>query len=154
MPGKAEGEVVTVRESMSVELPPDEAFRLFTEGIGQWWPLDEGFSHGGDRARAIFLEPRVGGRFYERFVDGDELQIGAVVECNPPHRIVFTWRSPGWLAETEVEVRFRPDDHGTTVHLEHRGFDQLGAEGDAIARQWAGGWPRIVRAFGDRAGRR
>jgi uncharacterized protein YndB with AHSA1/START domain len=138
---------LVARQSIVVDLPVDEAFRLFTEGIGQWWPLDEGFSYGGDRAREIFLEPRVGGRFYERFVDGDELQIGTVIACQPPHSITFTWRSPGWSAETEVTVTFRPNANGTTVELVHRGFDRLGPKGPEMARHWAGGWPRVIQAF-------
>ena len=51
---------------------PEDAFDLFTAGIGQWWPLKEGYSFGGDRAPEIVLEAAPGGRFYERFVDGDE----------------------------------------------------------------------------------
>ena len=92
----------TVRQSVRVDLPPDAAFRLFTGGIGEWWPLDEGYSYGGDRAREIFLEPTEGGRFYERFTDGDELQVGTVTVCSPPDRIVFTWRSPEWPARPRL----------------------------------------------------
>jgi uncharacterized protein YndB with AHSA1/START domain len=142
---------VVVRQSVRVQLPPHEAFRLFTDGINHWWPLQEGYSYGSDRAREIFLEPTQGGRFYERFVDGDELQVGTVRVCSPPDRILFTWRSPDWRAETEVEVRFIGDDLGTSVHLEHRGFERLGAEAQAIARRWAGGWPRVIQAFAARA---
>ncbi|MBX6750158.1 MAG: SRPBCC domain-containing protein [Micromonosporaceae bacterium] len=147
------GDPVVVRQSIFVELPADEAFRLFTDGIGQWWPLDEGFSYGGNRARDIFLEARVGGRFYERFVDGDELQVGTVVSCTPPHTIVFTWRSPDWAAETEVEVTFTPATGGTTVELVHRGFERLGPDGPTMARRWANGWPRVIAAFADGASR-
>jgi uncharacterized protein YndB with AHSA1/START domain len=156
MPGDAKPanpDVPTVRQTVRVDLPPDEAFRLFTAGINEWWPLEEGYSYGGDRARQIFLEPAEGGRFYERFVDGDELQVGTVAACSPPDRIVFTWRSPGWPAETEVDVRFLADAGGTTVELEHRGFDKLGRDGAAIAQQWAGGWPRVIEAFAHAAGR-
>jgi uncharacterized protein YndB with AHSA1/START domain len=154
MPGDPQatkrGEVV-VRASVRVPLPPEAAFRLFTDGINQCWPLHEGYSYGGDRAREIFLEPVEGGRFYERFVDGDELQVGTVRVCSPPDRILFTWRSPHWQAETEVEVRFVAEDLGTSVQLEHRGFDRLVAEGQTIARRWAGGWPRVIGAFAARA---
>ncbi len=150
-PEPTKRDVVAVRESVRVDLPPDEAFRLFTEGINEWWPLDEGYTHGGDRAREIFLEPVEGGRFYERFADGDELQVGTVTECLPPDRILFTWRSPDWLAETEVEVRFVPLDGGTAVQLEHRGFERLGPDGQAIARRYGGGWPRVVQAYATRA---
>ena len=110
------GEVV-VRESVRVDLSPDEAFRLFTEGISEWWPLDEGYSYGGDRAREIFLEAVEGGRFYERFVDGDELQVGTVTVCSPPDHILFTWRSPDWRAETEVDVAFSPNGMAPTLRL-------------------------------------
>jgi len=145
---------VVVRSSVHVQLPPQEAFGLFTDGINQWWPLQEGYSYGADRAREIVLEPAEGGRFYERFVDGDELQVGTVRVCSPPDRILFTWRSPDWRAETEVDVRFVAEDPGTIVQLEHRGFERLGADGESIARRWAGGWPRVVRAFAARAAAR
>jgi uncharacterized protein YndB with AHSA1/START domain len=138
---------LAVRQSIHVDLPPSEAFRLFTDGIGEWWPLEEGYSYGGDRADGIFLEPVVGGRFFERFVDGDELQVGTVVSCLAPDRIVFTWRSPEWPGDTEVDVHFVPDGAGTSVMLEHRGWEQLGPDGAAIAEQWANGWPRVVAAF-------
>jgi uncharacterized protein YndB with AHSA1/START domain len=144
-------DVIAIRQTVRVDLPPDEAFRLFTDGINEWWPLDEGYAYGGDRAHQIFLEPTVGGRFFERFVDGDELQVGTVVACTPPHMILLTWHGPDWQAATEVEVRFLPDASGTTVELEHRGFEKLGPDGQAIAQRWAGGWPRVIQAFGTRA---
>jgi uncharacterized protein YndB with AHSA1/START domain len=147
-------DAVVVRQCVRVELPPDQAFRLFTEGINEWWPLDEGYSYGGDRAREIFLEPMVGGRFYERFVDGDELQVGTVTACSPPDLILFTWSSPDWPASTEVEVRFIAETGCTAVELEHRGFEKLGPDGRDIARRWGGGWPRVIQSFATRADRR
>jgi uncharacterized protein YndB with AHSA1/START domain len=111
-PNLAATGALAVRQSVNVELPPSEAFRLFTDGIGEWWPLAEGYSYGGDRAHSIFLEPVVGGRFFERFVDGDEMQVGTVLSCSPPDLIVFTWRSPEWRGDTEVDVRFVPEAGG------------------------------------------
>src|SRR5438309_10681208 len=103
------GQAVTVRESITVGRPVEDAFRLFTAAIGDWWPLKgTNFSYGGDRADKIFLEARVGGRFYERFSDGTEFDVGQVTLCEPPNRIVFTWKDPGWTEATEVEVRFAP----------------------------------------------
>ena len=139
--------MVTVREEVRVDGSPADAFRLFTAGIGDWWPLEEGYSFGGDRAREIHLEARLGGRFFERFVDGDELDVGRVVACDPPDRIVFTWKDPDWRGETEVEVSFRSEGERTRVVVEHRGFERLGPEADAAARQFRGGWPRVVEVF-------
>jgi hypothetical protein len=59
---------------------------LFTDRIGEWWPLDEGYSFGGDRANEVFLEARVGGRLYERYTDGEEFDIGRVTDCEAPGR--------------------------------------------------------------------
>ena len=139
--------MVAVREEVRVDRSPEDAFLLFTAGIGEWWPLEEGYSFGGDRASEIFLEATVDGRFYERFVDGDELQVGRVIECEPPHRIVFTWKDPEWRGETEVEVSFTPEGERTLVRVEHRGFERIGPAGDEAARQFGGGWPRVMEVF-------
>ena len=53
--------LAAVHESVHVDCPIEDAFDLFTSRMGEWWPLDKA-SYGGDRARDIFLEPRVGGR--------------------------------------------------------------------------------------------
>ena len=84
---------MTIQKSIHVQRPLDAAFKLFTADIGKWWPLKEGFSFGGERADQIHLECRQGGRFYERFTDGEELQIGTVTIYQPPSRVVFTWLS-------------------------------------------------------------
>jgi uncharacterized protein YndB with AHSA1/START domain len=143
---------IMVRRSVTVGLSPADAFRLFTDGINEWWPLEQGYSYGGDRAREIFLEPAEGGRFYERFVDGDELQVGVVKVCSPPDRILFTWRSPDWTVETEVDVRFVAGEVGTFVELEHRGFERFGDQAEAIAQRWRNGWPRVIGIYALRAG--
>jgi uncharacterized protein YndB with AHSA1/START domain len=139
---------VNVRRTIEVALDRDEAFALFTTGIGEWWPLRQGFSYGADRCDSIHLEATLGGRFFERFVDGDEFQVGTVTVCDAPHRIVFTWAPPSWPGATEVEVRFTTAGQGsTTVDLEHRGFDVLGAEGPATRDGFANGWPSVLAAF-------
>src|SRR5205814_8643171 len=128
-------EALTVRESITVNRAIADAFRLFTDGIGEWWPLKGSpFSYGGDRADKIFLETKVGGRFYERFSDGEEFEVGRVIACEPPTRIVFTWMDPKWKAPTEVEVRFTSAGNATRVDLEHRSCDAAGAATQAAAR--------------------
>jgi uncharacterized protein YndB with AHSA1/START domain len=138
---------VSVRRSVDVAIPPSAAFELFTDGIARWWPLHEGYSYGGDRAASIALEPRLGGRFFERFTDGDELQVGEVIACEPPGRIVFTWQAPGWAGATEVEVTFSGDDRRTRVEVEHRGWDRLGPEREGEAEGFGSGWPVVLGAY-------
>ncbi len=141
-----------IRLSAVVSQPAAEAFRLFTEGIGEWWPLHEGFSYGGEHAKEVHLEPVTGGRFYERYADGQEFDVGRVLVYEPPTRIVFTWQG-GWAAPTEVEVRFSAEGPVTRVDLEHRGWERLGALAQEHRTSFMNGWPTVLgryrRAAGD-----
>jgi uncharacterized protein YndB with AHSA1/START domain len=139
---------MTVRKSIHVKRPVERTFRLFTEEIGKWWPLKEGFSFGGGRAAEIYLEGREGGRFFERFTDGEEFDVGVVTTYAPPARIVFTWKATEWDAATEVEVRFSPEQDGTRVDLEHRGWERTGARARDQRDRYDGGWNRVLACFG------
>lgn len=135
---------MNVQHAIVVATPPAAAFDAFTRGIDRWWPRHEGYAYGGDRTVGHVLEARVGGRFSELFADGDELRVGEVVACEPPDRIVFTWRPPDWSAATEVEVTFAPAEEGTRVTVEHRFFERLGPAGEETRDGFAGGWPTVM----------
>jgi uncharacterized protein YndB with AHSA1/START domain len=138
-----------IRLSATVRRPPAEAFRLFTEGIGDWWPSHRGYSFGGSRLKAVCLEPVAGGRFYERYTDGEEFEVGRVIACEPPQRIVFTWQGR-WSEPTEVEVRFTPEGPATRVDLEHRGWERLGPSAEQSRTSYLNGWPTVLRHYVDR----
>jgi hypothetical protein len=70
-----------IRYAVTVPLPADRAFTLFTEGYNTWWP---GHHIGKAEMAEAVLEPRVGGRYYERGVDGSECAWGTVLACDPP----------------------------------------------------------------------
>jgi uncharacterized protein YndB with AHSA1/START domain len=144
---RAEPDAGTARLEVRVPLAPAQAFSLFTEGINEWWPLDEGFTYAGDRFSEIHLEPLVGGRFFERFRDGEEFDVGRVTFWEPPNRVVFTWRDPKWVADTEVEVTFHSHGDGTTLVLTHRGFERVGDNWEYYVGRWSSGWPRVLAAF-------
>jgi uncharacterized protein YndB with AHSA1/START domain len=138
---------MTIRKSIHVKRPVEAAFRVFTEDIGKWWPLKDGYTFGGARADQIYLEGRPGGRFFERFADGEEFDVGAVTTCEPPSRVIFTWKGPSWDAPTEVEVRFTADGDGTRVDVEHRGWERAGASAREIAPRYAGGWDLVLARY-------
>jgi hypothetical protein len=106
-----------IRKSISVARPPAITFRVFCQEIGQWWPLKQGFSFGGDRAAEIFIEGRTGGRFYTRFADVAEFDVGRVIDYQPPAMVAFTRCSPQWEGPTRVEVGFVADGAGTRGEL-------------------------------------
>jgi uncharacterized protein YndB with AHSA1/START domain len=141
---------MTIRKSIKVEQPPSIVFRVFCEQIGHWWPLKQGFSFGGQRAKEIFIEGRTGGRFYERFADGTEFEVGRIIDYQPPAMVTFTWRAPQWEGPTRVEVRFLADGDGTRVELEHSGWDQ-GPKMLGDSKEYSNGWDFILGQFQSRA---
>jgi uncharacterized protein YndB with AHSA1/START domain len=138
-----------VRKSVIVNTPVEKAFRVFTEEMATWWPL-EGHSVGDTDAETVVLEGRVGGRWFERSRAGDEIPWGTVQVWEPPHRFVTTWH-PGRDENTaqELELRFSEEAGRTRVELEHRGWERLGAEGEAKARNYDEGWNATLESYAD-----
>jgi uncharacterized protein YndB with AHSA1/START domain len=148
----------SVQASTVVEAPIGEAFSVFTEGIGTWWPPEYNLLEV-DIAERIF-EPRVGGQVYDRGVDGSECHWARVLAYEPPTRVVISWDfSPRWQVETdpakssEVEVRFVSESpERTRVEVEHRHLDRHGDGWEGLRDMVGsdGGWPGCVRRFAER----
>jgi uncharacterized protein YndB with AHSA1/START domain len=158
MTTQAQASETTVRAQVAVEAPIDQAFVVFTEGIGSWFPREYNLL-GVEIAERVF-EPRVGGHIYDRGVNGTECHWARVLAYEPPKRVVISWDiTPLWqiatdLAKTsEVEVRFIPEaPNRTRVELEHRYLERHG-EGweqlrDSVGGE--GGWPGCLRKFAER----
>ncbi|MGH2545995.1 MAG: SRPBCC domain-containing protein [Actinomycetota bacterium] len=145
-----------VNRSVSVGVAPEMAFAIFTEQIGMWWPLGEGYAFAGDRWQDLVIESREGGRVYERARDGEVFHIGSVTVFEPPERIVITWgeATKEWAAPTEVEVRFTEEAGGTRVDLEHRAFERVGPGAEESAKDYERGWPMVLDRFVRHAGRK
>jgi uncharacterized protein YndB with AHSA1/START domain len=150
--------VEAVRKEIVVEAPQERAFRVFTEGIDRWWPREHHI--GKAEMKAAVLEPRAGGRWYERGVDGSECLWGKVLVYDPPRRLVLAWQINGqWQYDetfsTEVEVRFTSDGpRRTRVELEHRDLDRFGDQKEKIKESFKsdGGWAAILAGYAKIAG--
>src|SRR5437868_15135478 len=129
------GDPNSVRKVVSVNAPPAVAWRVFTERMATWWPLAI-FKIGKTKAVDAVIEPRVGGRWYERGEDGSTCDWGSVLAWEPPGRLVLSWDiTADWqfdpALKTEIEVRFIAEGPARTrVELEHRGLDRYGARRD------------------------
>ncbi len=64
--------VAPVRHSVRVPVEPARAFRAFTSAMQQWWDPAISANPSKSPIAAIVLEPKVGGRWFERGVDGSE----------------------------------------------------------------------------------
>lgn len=86
-----------IQQSVHVDCPVEEAYRLFTEGFGEWWPGDD-------------EEPRA-------------VKSASVDVWDPPGRIEFTWTRD---EDQRVHVEFRGEADGTRVTLTHYGWERAG----------------------------
>ena len=144
--------IAPVHKTVRVNANQAHAFEVFTAGLGRWWPLDHGI--GKTPRKAVVMEPRLGGRWYELAQDGTQTNVGRIIVWEPPERFVMSWDinsrwQPDTTVSSEVEVRFVPDGaNATRVELEHRKFEQMGVEGgESMRKAVDGGWPRFLELF-------
>ena len=145
----------TVSLSIVVDAPVERAFRVFTEDFDRIKPREHNLL-AVDIAETV-LEPRAGGRIFDRGVDGSECQWARVLAIERPTRIVFSWDiSPQWQIESdldktsEVEVRFIAEtEQRTRVELEHRNLDRHGPGWESAREGVAAdqGWPTYLQRY-------
>lgn len=144
-----------IRRTFTVPMPREEAFTLFTEGFGAWWPAE--YTWAGNVLEWIGIEPREGGRCSELGPHGFSCDWGRVLAWDPPHRLVLTWQiSPARVPEpdparaSEIEVRFAADGSSATgVEFEHRYLARHGEGGGGYhaAMDSAQGWTLILDRY-------
>jgi DNA-binding transcriptional ArsR family regulator len=151
--GKIGGMIEPLRLSFHVACSVEHAFSVWTSGIGTWWPTDHTVAGLADLF--VVLEGGTGGRIYERSPDGVEHDWGEVTVWEPPTRLGYLWHPRRDRADaTEVEITFvEHGDVATRIEIEHRGWERLGADGDAWRTRNRGGWqsllPHYLTAIGN-----
>ena len=138
--------IAPIVKTVRVGVPPEAAYRAFTEGIAGWWPLDT-HSVGGSQATGIRVEPHVGGLIEELGIEGPMRIWGTVTVWEPPALFSFTFH-PGVSAEQagQVTVRFMADGDGSAVELTHDGWENS-AGGQARRDNYNSGWDVVLGAY-------
>lgn len=144
-----------VRKSIRVKADMERAFKVFV--ASHWWPKEHSILASRAPQKSVVIEPRVGGRWFERGEDGSECDWGKVLAWEPPGRLVLSWQINGHFQfdpkmVTEIEVKFVPDGNdGTRVDLEHRYLERAGDSAEALrqALDSPGGWAGSLRRFAD-----
>ncbi|MGZ3425551.1 MAG: SRPBCC family protein [Polyangia bacterium] len=144
--------VPSIRKQLTVRAPQERAFRVFAENMGSWWLKEHHI--GATPFRAIVVEPKANGRWYELGEDGVEHDWGTVLVWNPPSRLVLGWQlnmefKLDRTLTTEVEVTFTPlGPTETRVDFEHRNLERLGPGARKAFEEMDGGWGALLDSFG------
>ncbi|MBM0105926.1 SRPBCC family protein [Steroidobacter sp. S1-65] len=143
-----------VRKTIRVAVSRDDAYDIFVRRFGQWWPLT---THhiGVKAAETAVIEPKVGGRWFERATDGTECDWGKVKVWDPPARFILAWSiTADWQydaeLDTEVEVRFISEGEATTrVEVEHRKLEAYGERAGMMHGIFdsENGWSGLLQAY-------
>jgi hypothetical protein len=144
---------LAVRKTVTVECGQERAFAVFTDGFGTWWNRDHHI--GKAELDDAYIEPKAGGRWYERGVDGSECDWGHVIVWEPPGRIVLAWQlNAEWDYDpnlvTELEITFVDEGDGRTrVELEHRNLERMGAKAKEVrdAVDSDSGWNGLLQSY-------
>jgi uncharacterized protein YndB with AHSA1/START domain len=133
-----------LRLSLDVACPVQHAWATWTDRIDAWWPADHTVS--GESGATVVLEPRVGGRIYERTGTGTEHEWGEVTAWEPPARLAYRWHLRRDRADaTDVEIRFRARGPASTrIEIEHRGWERLGDTGHDWRDRNQHGWDTLL----------
>jgi uncharacterized protein YndB with AHSA1/START domain len=144
----------TLQVDITVNVPAEHAFRVFTERFDEIKPRDHNLL--AVPIERTVLEPHVGGTIHDIGIDGSRCTWARVLAYEPPHRLVISWDiSPQWQIEpdlartSEVEIRFIPTTpQRTQVVLEHRHLDRHGDGWEGFATLDTGtGWPLYLERY-------
>lgn len=132
--------------TFTVPCEPGYAFEVWTMRTTLWWPPSHSVSQ--DPDLSVTIEPRVGGRIFERTTDGSEHDWGEVLVWDPPTRFAYLWHLRQDRADaTEVEISFTPAPGGAEVRIVHRGWERLGAKGPDLQSRNRQGWSGLLPHF-------
>ena len=151
-------EGAVVRKSVRVKVPIEQAFSVFVEQMESWWPSTHHIAP--QPFQTIFVEPRPGGRWFERDAQGNECTWGHVLAWSPPNAVTLSWHlqmdwkyDPDPEKASELEIRFMPEGQAVTlVELTHsrlerhgEGYEQMRATLDG-----PGAWIGILAEYAKR----
>ena len=128
-----------VVSEVRVKAAPDRAFSMFTEHIGDWWPVGSNSVYKG----TVAFE---GDELVER--SGEEVAVWAeVTRWDPPSALGLTWHAGQDASRTtDILVTFTPDGDETLVNLTHTAWERI-LDGEEASRDYAEGWPPVLHEY-------
>ncbi len=135
-----------VIKTLALDASVQKAFDHFTKNIFIWWPL-AGHSLSQEDAETVVFEAKEGGRIYEVDKAGKEREWGRVLECDAPHRLVWSWVLEAPEKTTEIEVRFEEKGGDKCVlTLTHYGWENR-PDGEEWRNNYNTGWDGVLAQY-------
>ena len=101
---------IKIESEFTVQAPRERVFQAFCQEQHNWYP----HTYGGERVRAIVVEPRVGGQTFEDWGDGAGHLYGVVSHYDPPAALSIRSRLDGGIL-LEHHTQFVADGEATVI---------------------------------------
>lgn len=125
----------------------EHCYRTWTERIDRWWPATH--SESGDPGLSVHLEPRLGGRLYERTSGGVEYEWGQVTLWEPFLRFGYLWHIRRPREEsTDVTVSFvELGPRRTRIEIRQTAWERVGTDAPTWRDRNRGAWTTLFPHF-------
>ena len=128
-----------INQEIKINASPEKVFAHLTNDITAWW--DHGFS---ENPKAIILEPKFGGRFYEDMGDGN-----GVIYCHVMHvvknKTLIMQGAMGMPGAVFGNIAFELVTEGsaTILKLSHHAFGEISED---HKKNYTSGWNNLLGA--------
>ena len=135
-----------ITKTIEVPCGQQEAFTVFVEQMGSWWPLSH-FSMSaqtGSSAKTLRVESKLGGRIVEVATDETEHHWGTFRAYDPYGSFSMDFHMGLPPCESRVEVTFTVvETERTRVVLTHSNWEAYGDMADMMISGYGKGWGAI-----------
>jgi uncharacterized protein YndB with AHSA1/START domain len=98
---------VRIETELRFKATPERVYEVLVERSSEWFPA----TYGEDRVKAIVLEPRIGGAYYEDWGEGRGHLYGNVTRYDPPFQLHFRGQLDlGTILDTEYTLEAAGDE--------------------------------------------
>jgi DNA-binding transcriptional ArsR family regulator/uncharacterized protein YndB with AHSA1/START domain len=128
-----------VEQEVTIEASPERVFDALTNELPAWWGAPYLVSQA---AKALVLEPKIGGRFYEDWGDGQGAQWAMVTSIKRNERLELTGPiGMGGVVQGVVCFELEAKGNATVVKLSHRAIGEVTEQSQA---GYASGWQDLI----------
>lgn len=130
---------IQIEQNITIQAPPHNVFDALTQQISTWWGPP--YFHN-SQAKALVLEPQVGGRLYEDLGNNQGLLLATVVLIKRPEQLRLAG-AMGLSGPVQGVIQFQLEsqEQGTLLQLSHR---MIGDVSEETRTAYAGGWQELL----------